>query len=140
MATDRSEYLANYRLRNRARRAAYNATYRAANRERRAEYQRAWQKANPDKVRASALARWARRRDAVNYVISDKDWRRLLAGPCSFPGCIGLDIEVDHVIPLTRGGSHGVGNLQSLCRHHNRTKHNKLWIEFRSYLTRASAA
>ena len=117
-----------------------NAAYRAANKERKAAYLREWQKANPEKVREAALRRIARKKEARTYVITDKDLRRITSAPCAFPGCTGTDIELDHVIPLSRGGSHGIGNLQPLCRHHNRTKHNKTWIEYRAYLALQAAA
>lgn len=130
----KAETTAAWRLENADRIRAQNRAYRQANRARKAEYLRQWQAANPDKVRASALARWARKRDAITYAITAKDWYRLTHGPCAITGCTRTDIEVDHVIPLTRGGSHGVGNLQSLCKHHNRTKHNKLWVEFLAVL------
>lgn len=121
---------AEWRKRNAAKIKAQNAAYRVANKERRAASLREWQQANPDKVREATLRRIARRKNCTAYVISDKDWRRLLTSPCAFPGCSGTDIEIDHIIPLSRGGSHGIGNLQALCRHHNRSKHSKLWIEY----------
>jgi 5-methylcytosine-specific restriction endonuclease McrA len=33
--------------------------------------------------------------------------------------------EIDHVMPLARGGAHHIDNLQLLCRHCNRSKHAK---------------
>jgi 5-methylcytosine-specific restriction endonuclease McrA len=39
--------------------------------------------------------------------------------------------EVDHRIPLSRGGSNYVGNLQLLCKHCNRTKMDRFVIELR---------
>ncbi len=34
--------------------------------------------------------------------------------------------EVDHIIPLSKGGNHGVENIHPLLKHDNRTKSNKL--------------
>lgn len=129
-----------WRERNKAKIAAQSAAYRQANADKRAAYQRDWQAANPDKVREAVLRRIARRKNATTYVITAKDLRRLMSSPCAFPGCTtGDPVELDHVIPLSRGGSHGIGNIQPLCRHHNRTKHDKTWIEYRAHVARIAA-
>lgn len=54
------------------------------------------------------------------------------------------DLEIDHVIPWSRGGAHtDPGNLQVLCRLHNsdkRAKEPSLWarLRWRVYLRRVS--
>ena len=125
----------------RARRAEYRAAHRAemteyrqTNRETIAANAEAWRKANAGRVRSHAAMRKARKRQQGAFAIAPKDLRRLLASPCAVHGCQDREIQIDHVIPLARGGSHGVGNLQPLCAHHNQSKHTKLWIEFRAYL------
>jgi len=40
-------------------------------------------------------------------------------------------LEVDHIIPLTRGGRHDEDNMQILCKSCNCKKHNS--IDFRKY-------
>jgi len=53
-------------------------------------------------------------------------------GECAACGkSLKAGYEVDHRVPLSRGGSNYVGNLQLLCTHCNRAKHNKFVIEFR---------
>ena len=37
------------------------------------------------------------------------------------------NLEIDHIIPLSRGGNHEINNLQILCRKCNRSKGNKIW-------------
>lgn len=109
---------------------AANARYRAANPERFAEIHR-----------VAETRRNTRKANLPTFVISEKDRRRLLSSPCAIDGCLNADIEIDHVIPISRGGSHGRGNFQSLCASHNRSKGAKFWIEFRVYLaSRATAA
>jgi hypothetical protein len=41
----------------------------------------------------------------------------------------GIPHEVDHIIPISRGGKHHQSNLQILTRSKNRRKHNKLCSE-----------
>lgn len=38
--------------------------------------------------------------------------------------------EVDHIIPVSRGGKHTLSNLQYLTREENRRKHAKTWDEY----------
>ncbi len=39
--------------------------------------------------------------------------------------CNDVATEVDHIIPVARGGSDDEWNLQALCRYHNRSKGTK---------------
>lgn len=99
-----------------------------------------WRAENRELHRAQSRActsrRQVRKRQLPTFEVADRDLRRLLASPCAVLGCLNRDIEIDHVIPIARGGSHGIGNLQALCRSHNASKGARLWIEFRVYLRR----
>ncbi len=45
---------------------------------------------------------------------------------CSHSGCgQTIDLTVDHIVPLSRGGSDELSNLQFLCRSHNSSKGDK---------------
>lgn len=52
---------------------------------------------------------------------------------CNFDGC-GLteDLTVDHIHPLSRGGSDDLSNLQFLCQPHNSSKGDRLSVEVES--------
>lgn len=112
--------------------------WRISNLDHARELGRRWREANPDKYREqqrlASQRRRARKANLPNYKITKRDVMRLLSSPCAVTGCGNRDITLDHVIPLARGGSHGIGNLQSMCQSHNSAKGARLWIEFRVYL------
>jgi len=44
---------------------------------------------------------------------------------CQYPGCTSTyGLEIDHIVPVSRGGRGKIENLQLLCRHHNGLKSN----------------
>ena len=65
------------------------------------------------------------------FAISAKDDRRLRSQPCQHAhlGPCNGPMHVDHIVPLSRGGRHSIGNLQMLCQRHNTSKSNRLEIE-----------
>ena len=68
------------------------------------------------------------------FKIAKKDERRLRAQPCQHDhrgGCSG-QMNLDHIVPLSRGGRHSIGNLQMLCQFHNTSKNNRLEVEVRA--------
>ena len=47
---------------------------------------------------------------------------------CTHPGCeIHTDLTIDHILPLSRGGTDDLSNLQFLCVSHNSSKSDKLF-------------
>ena len=40
----------------------------------------------------------------------------------------GVKLEIDHVVPVAKGGTNDIGNLQTLCKECNRNKHTNEWI------------
>lgn len=83
---------------------------------------RAWAKANPDKVALVHRIKRQRKRAAGN--LSAADWRLVLETYGSACLCCGSDDPptIDHVIPLSRGGSNTVDNVQPLCNGCNMRK------------------
>lgn len=50
---------------------------------------------------------------------------------CAYCGLRGGQLECDHVIPVSRGGSHTDDNLVTACKKCNRSKRDKLVEEWR---------
>ena len=59
-----------------------------------------------------------------------RERRRLLRPECAY--CGGLATTIDHVVPLSRGGTNFEGNLVSACRRCNSAKCDRLLIEWRT--------
>ena len=111
--------------------------YREANRERLSAYIKAWCKANPDRVRelarASVERRRARKKGAVGSFTADDVQDILKMQRCRCAECrknVRSGFHVDHIVPLSKGGSNDRRNLQILCATCNRQKHAKLPHEF----------
>lgn len=49
---------------------------------------------------------------------------------CLYCGAVGGKLEVDHMIPISRGGTNVMANLATSCRHCNRQKHDKTVDEY----------
>jgi 5-methylcytosine-specific restriction endonuclease McrA len=128
------EFRAKDRARSRARYAADPATVRS--------YLKEWRRRNPEKshayVRAGTIKR---RRAAGGQSFTAAEWLALLAhhgGACAYCGSKTL-IEIDHRIPLTRGGSNLIDNILPACRRCNRRKGTMTDEEFRTFLQRERA-
>ena len=72
-----------------------------------------------------------RRANLVIFEVSEKDTKRIKSSPCFLCGSTE-GIELDHVIPVSRGGRHSVGNLQPLCQKCNRRKCARFMIEVKA--------
>lgn len=65
------------------------------------------------------------------FVVLEKEILKLYRSECA---CCGSreNITMDHIIPISRGGTHGIGNLQPLCLTCNLSKSTKFMTEWRS--------
>lgn len=117
--------------------AAAQKRYYEENREAIAEAQKKWSKRNPKKVRA-IKSRWKRanpenskhhcalrRLRLKEQVPEDFDIDAVKAFYRDCPA----GMEVDHIIPVSRGGMHHIDNLQYLSKTENRSKGNKILEE-----------
>jgi 5-methylcytosine-specific restriction endonuclease McrA len=96
-----------------------------------------WRDANPEKCRAYVDNRRAYRVGANRSKIEERDIRRMLERQdgrcfyCSVP--VRGRHEIEHLVPLSRGGRHSIGNIVASCRFCNRSKGAKTVMEFRLY-------
>jgi len=123
---------ADWRARNPDKVLKHRREYYQKNSPRMKEYVKQYLKDHPEvKARVRVLRRL--QKQAKRFVVTAKDMRRLLSQPCYQCGSM-VQLSIDHVIPLSRGGSHGIGNLATLCRKCNSSKGSKLLIEWKYYL------
>lgn len=118
-------YQREYRARNRDERLAADRRYYQENRERAAAYGRRRRAMFPEKVRLIARARNNRKR-AAEGSFTPEEWTALCArygNRCLACGRDDLPLTVDHVVPLAKGGTNWISNLQPLCKPCNCQKH-----------------
>lgn len=104
-----------------------------ANRAARTEYLREWRKRNPEKSTAVLIRRAAAKQTSDVALVTGHDLLRLVrryGGKCAY--CDVRDYEhFDHVIPLSRGGRHSIGNLLPACAPCNLAKGPRLLADWR---------
>lgn len=106
--------------------------YRLKNKERIAESARERAKRNPDIPNKNKRAYKMRKRAAgyidrviINFIL-ERDY-----GICSY--CLKPGKEVDHIVPISKGGTNEINNLTTACRTCNATKSNKSLLEYLRY-------
>lgn len=101
--------------------------------EHRIEIERRSRAKNKEKYRPIKNARQSKRNKVLSdkeYHVLPKDLRKIYSSSCWACGT-KENISLDHIIPLSRGGSHSVGNMLSLCRSCNSSKGNRLISEWK---------
>lgn len=114
-------------IRHRTRILAAGKKYAAANPERALARNRAWLAAHPIEARLRLHNYRLRLKGAKIVKEEISNWFTRICGICD--RLVGSDFELDHIIPLSRGGEHTATNLQLAHKHCNRVKHNKLQHE-----------
>jgi 5-methylcytosine-specific restriction endonuclease McrA len=128
----------------RAKNPDYQSEYIAKNAGRRkVNYQR-WAKANSDKLAHTQSRFRTRNRDKRKNqehirrsvksntsarLVTERDIARLLIQACIY--CGQPSAHIDHIIPLSRGGTHSIGNLAPACQWCNLSKSSKFIMEWK---------
>ena len=97
------------------------------------ERNKQWEKDNPEKVKCYKVNYRARRRDAPGSHTGDDLKNLFLTQKGLCVACmskLGVIYHVDHIQPLSLGGSNDKYNLQLLCGSCNSSKQDKDPIEF----------
>jgi 5-methylcytosine-specific restriction endonuclease McrA len=95
----------------------------------------AYHRAHPEVLRAKSNAYRARGRQAEGHFTS-REWLALVESHgrrCAYCG-VAAPLEVDHRIPLDRGGTNWINNILPACRRCNGAKHRLTEAEFRARL------
>jgi len=127
--------------------------YYENNTEKELQRKKNWRENNKDflkeyqqKYQSNNMHRWIeytnrRRTMALNngvFYISKNELLKIYNSPCIYCGSL-LNITLDHVIPISRGGTHGIGNIAAACKNCNLSKSSKTIMEWRKSLAYYSA-
>lgn len=123
-----------YYIKNRERILERGKDYCRKNRAKVARFKRRYLDTNPHKIREYNYARRSKLRDSTlksdrekaNQLV--KDWRQTDSLECAYCGCAltRSNFQVDHIVPIVKGGTHSVQNIVVACRSCNSSKGAKL--------------
>lgn len=102
-------------------------------RDRRLAYQAKYHQQHREENREIRLRRKGRLLESDRPGLTSRDWGRLVAryrGECGYCGA-RAELQRDHIIPLSRGGSNHIGNIIPACARCNYAKKARLAADFR---------
>lgn len=117
-----------WRLANPGAAAASSKKFRDANPGKNAASTKKWREENPGKANAHTAKRRATKLEQTPEDANIELIKALYTRAAWLRETFGVEIEVDHIIPLSKGGEHTMSNLQLLPMYLNRLKGAKLWV------------
>ena len=108
----------------------YRAQARKRTPEQRAAVNKRYFAAHPEVAKKFRTLRKAKMRNAGIFTISNTEIKKLMSSACN--SCKTTNnIQLDHIMPIARGGRHSIGNLMPLCQKCNLQKGTKTWFEYK---------
>lgn len=105
------------------------------------ECSRKWRMAHPEFVRIAAARRRARMSNGSGITASEWSAKKDYYNNCCAYCLQSNDaLEMDHMIPLSRGGEHSANNIVPACRRCNSSKNAKTPLEFLQMQVRLGVA
>lgn len=126
----RKEASARYRKNNRAKVILATKKSMAKNPAKYLEIRKKWEQENVEKIQNKNYLRRARIVGAGVFEVSAKEIQKMRSKPCFY--CGETSQHIDHVIPISRGGRHSIGNLVPACLSCNLSKSNKFLVEWKA--------
>jgi hypothetical protein len=106
----------------------YFKQWRNRNRDKVRELNREWRERNQERVTELQARKRARKRDAASTDSWVKAVRQIFEIARRVSKCLQIPHAVDHIYPLSRGGSHCHRNLQVLPHSLNQSKHARTHV------------
>lgn len=110
-------------------RRAITRRYKIKNKKKIQSWAKEWERNNRDKRRALNHNYRARKKqaDGTHTEQDLQEQYKRQGGKCYYCGCkLDDNWHIEHVIPLSRGGSNDIANIVCSCPSCNQSKHNKL--------------
>lgn len=114
----------------------YYVKYRAKNREKHKAYFLQWQRDHPEQIATYQSVRRARKAGGGGSHTTEERQEKFaaLGGRCYYCGLEGL-LTIDHLTPLSRGGTDDINNIVPACKPCNSRKGRKTEEEYNAYIS-----
>lgn len=106
-------------------RSEYIKEWHAQHPGKKSSYTKRYNQRNPEKIKEHNHRRKAWKSSTTDLIFTEKDRVDLIAefdGCCAYCGVKPDKLEMDHIVPLSRGGQHTKSNIVPACFNCNRSK------------------